>query len=502
MMSAPTQLAHKPASHGATRSPEPQVMTAEPARHAGHALPSLAPEGGPVIQRAIAAPDADRVPLALRAQIAEQLAAHNDHEHRDSNEEGHLHAQFTRVDRLQRTVQAHLRDHSADVNDDQRRELFGLLGRAQEEHVALTGRLLDNDRQAWVRPGQEDHAHEIRGTWNALRANTGGLRFRDGTSDAYKRRTMSGYAQLLQGTHGRQLLADLNAPADEGHTVIVHEPGPMQDSSATPLRGDLAHNSVVGTGSNVTVTPPDVQAPIDLDNSGMDTGGRPIFAPAFMNLGHELGHARAFKFGRGAGGSTIAGEPSWSNHEERRNITQDENTLRGEHDMPQREFHATRRAHRANVARAGLEAHIDQVDQHYDALDFPDGSGASLANTRRRVELVDASNAEEVAAIHAHLNRLIGPDAQGAFAADALDRRLRDERQAREHDEAQAQVAARQQPPQPVHNTPVINQAQPGLLRRAYNYVRANPVRAGIGGAVAAGGLALLHQFIRSRMGS
>lgn len=490
LASAPVTRASAP--RATTPDMSARARSDDVASRAGGALPSLAPASQPVIQRAIATPNNENVPHALRETIAAQLAAHNNDENRDSNEQGHLHAQFTRLDRLQRTVQSHLRDHPDAANDEQRTELFGLLRRTQEEHATLTGRLLDSGGEAWVHPDQAEHAGQIRETWNSIRDGTGGIRFRAGTPDAYRHQTMSGFAQLLQQPHGRQLVRDLNTPAEEGHRVVIHAPALGEASAAVPFDNGQAHangpDAMLGSGSDVTVSTPSSATPVDLDRAAMDDGERPIFSPAFLSLGHELGHARAFRAGRGAGqvfDNTVpqADQTSWTRMEEYRNITQDENALRDEHDMPRRRFHAGRAAHRAHQTRAALTTEFDAIaDSHLgEGGRHSRGAQIVLADAQRRLTHLDTADADAVAGFRAHMQGLVGDRGREQFTAA----QTQEEREDAERERARAARAQAQ---------------RPGLMRRAWNYMRQNPGRTAVGGTLLAGGLTALGIFLRNRL--
>lgn len=409
--SAPTVATGAPARILPWRAPVPPA-TAQPAPGAaalGHSLsgltvqpvqrsvePAAAAPRAPSAAAAVAQPiqlaldvDLERVPAALRRRLGKSIQRFNRNPSANRNTREALHGQFGMVDSIERMVNNHLRDHSDEVTDGERRELFGLLRQTQEHHVDLVGRNLRHGHDLWLRDSlmSRNERQRTQALWRSLVQGRGNLKIE--TADpAFRTRTLAGFAHLLQGSHGRGLLGELNRNqgGNPERRVIVSDdhsqrfgavgknadPGSWAEGIAHVLRNEDLHTRLAdranrGTGSLVQISG---DAPGDLADHESDVDGKPLFAPGFITLGHELGHARHNLRGTAGRSAWFDGDPLagqeldrklWSNPEELANITGEENAIRREHGLPERQFHATIRSATATRHRHDLDTRIQNL---------------------------------------------------------------------------------------------------------------------------------------------
>jgi len=361
--------------------------------------------------------DRNRLPAALRNTLAGATANFNGYRDRGRNTQRALHDQFRMLDGIESAVHRHLRDNSAQTTDQERQELFALLGQTQTHHVDLTDRTVRHGRQLWLRDGiGKKEQKRTRALWRSLVGGTGNVSIQT-ANPAFRSRTLSGFAHLLQGAHGRGLLRELNAPQGNPDRAVVisddhagsyapHGKTADPGSWAAPIadvrhnRDDhtvRAHGANAGTGSFVQIaTPP----PATLDEHEPDAHGRAIFAPDFITLGHELGHARHNLRGITERTGWFDGHPLqgqelerrlWTNPEEYANIRGEENPIRAEHGMAERQHHATIASGRATRHRFRLESDVNRLwatvpARHRGAL-----GRASFGPLSRAVEQTDLS---------------------------------------------------------------------------------------------------------------
>jgi hypothetical protein len=376
-------LAALPARAAARRSPVPAAaVVAAPAESAA------AGAAGAPIQRALNV-NQDQLPAALRDAVAASVGQFNQDEDPLSNSKRALHGQFRQLHGIESAVNQHLRDHSATTSDDERQALFGLLRQTQEHHVGLTARTVARGHDLWLPGGvSKKGAKKAKGLWRSLVAGTGNINI-DATDPAFRNQALSGFSQLLQGQHGRGLVEELNRPqasadrrilvsGDHTANYALHNKVAAAGSWASGIasvRHDQDLHTVqdggvanTGTGSFVQIAPAVV--PPTLDHHASDQTGRALFSPRYVTLGHELGHARHNLRGTTEAAAWFDGHPLagqdlqrrlWSNPEEYRNISDEENPIRAEHDLPQRQHHATLRSGRATTNRFNLQTDLDRL---------------------------------------------------------------------------------------------------------------------------------------------
>jgi hypothetical protein len=415
---------------------------AEPApatgAHPGESAPAVA--AGEPIQRVLNV-DRNRLPAALRDSLAGSTASFNDYGDRNRNSQKALHAQFRMLDGIERAVHHHLRDNSATTSDQERQELFGLLRQTQTHHVDLTARTVRHGRSLWLRDGiSKKESKKARALWRSLVGGTGNVSIQTANA-GFRSQTLSGFAHLLQGAHGRGLLGELNQPqgGNADRAVVISDDhagnytphGKTADpgSWAAPI-ADVRHNQDLhtvrahgpntGTGSFVQIAS---APPATLDEHESDAHGRAIFAPDFITLGHELGHARHNLRGTTERTGWFDGHPLqgqelerrlWTNPEEHANIQGEENPIRAEHEMPQRQHHATIGSGRATRHRFGFQADLDRLwatvpARHRGAL-----GRASFGPLHRAVDQTDLSQPHLAQGLRTQVDQL-GRDLPGTL---------------------------------------------------------------------------------------
>jgi len=383
----PAAVAQRRLAEFVNASPRVQAsLSSLPARASGR--------GPPVIQRAIAY-NAPQVPAGLAPALTPAMTAYNVYAaaHLADNTEASLHEEFRLLDVAERTINLYLRNNGGRVSNAQRLYLFGLLSGAEADHLALVRRTQQHGRRLWLRNEGGLGAGEAvrrRGIWGSLTANAGNVQVQGGA--AFQTEVHAGFARLLQGAHGTQLLGDLNAnrgAADQeihiaenhaatyAHHRQAHDPtasfaAPMglitrlAGQATAHLQGAAAPGA--GTGSFVQLAPPRVLH--GLEDHMADTGMRALHMPRFVTLGHELGHARRMRTGtaldHGWGAAHPVTDPvergSWGEPEEYANIRGQENAIRNEHQMPNRMYHTTLGGARAARNQVAVDAGIRNLD--------------------------------------------------------------------------------------------------------------------------------------------
>jgi hypothetical protein len=374
------RLGHHLAGTSVHRPEPPQPVPSAPAG-------PVEPAGQP-IQRLLEY-EGDQIPEALRESLGTSVALLNNYEDKDKNTKEALHSQFKMLDDVERGVNRHLRNNAETITDSQRTEMFKLLRQTQEHHVDLTRRNVQQGHDLWLRDG-DDLDPQVRentqNLWKSLVEQSGNIKVQGG--DDFQSKTLSGFAQLLQGSHGRGLLQDLNAHQDnEERNIIIsddhranylaannldHKPGSFASGIAKVKRREDLHTRKadgpnVGTGSYVQIAP---TQPATLEDYKSDTHGKPLFTPSFVTLGHELGHARHNLQGTAESIFWGADDPLqgqarerklWTDPEEYANITGEENLIRAEHEMPERIYHGTIKANRATGHRHDFDTRLQQL---------------------------------------------------------------------------------------------------------------------------------------------
>jgi hypothetical protein len=194
---------------------------------------------------------------------------------------------------------------------------------------------------------------------------------------------------MLRGNHGRGMLKELNMRqrSNDHHVILSNnhlanltsagKPGEHEFTSWALSMGYVRHSNNnasndQGTGSYVQIqnTPP----PVTKGEYESGIHGEPIFAPKFVTLAHELGHARHNLRGKTKQSSwdrldvqnPLLGhedeQGKWTNPEEYENITREENPIRLEHNLPQRKYHATIDSGRATGNKINMNAQLDRMN--------------------------------------------------------------------------------------------------------------------------------------------
>ena len=300
-------------------------------------------------------------------------------------------------------------------------------------HINLSGRLAAHGHDMWLgdtnlSPKKEKQTQKL---WHSLRTSSGNMKVEGST--AFKKQAMSGYLHMLRGNHGRGMLKELNKPqASVAHNIILSnnhlanytldgKPGEHSAGSWASSIGDVRYGNKngengIGTGSYVQIqnTPP----PATKGEYESGIHGEPIFAPKFVTLAHELGHARHNLRGKtkqNAWYGVHAQNPlngradeqgKWSNPEEHENITHEENPIRLEHNLPKRKYHATIDSGRSTGNRINMDAQLVRmyalVPQYLRAYLGP----TYFAPLGNRIQNTDLSNVPLAHQLQTDLNSL------------------------------------------------------------------------------------------------
>jgi hypothetical protein len=246
---------------------------------------------------------------------------------------------------------------------------------------------------------------------------------------------------MLRGNHGRGLLRELNkfqpshnAPRDRHKFVIIgnnfqqeykkykkqgeYSPG----SSAMPMsyirHGTHNESNGVGTGSYVQIQ--HGKTPKKWGDYESGVNGEPIFAPRFITLGHELGHARHNLRGQTKSNQWYGVDENnplhghedeqgkWSNPEEHHNITKEENPMRLEHSLPMRKYHATIDSGRSTGNRINMDKQLDDMGKRVPRHLMKYIGPQHLAPLQDRLKNTDLSNVQAAAALQRDINYMQG----------------------------------------------------------------------------------------------
>jgi hypothetical protein len=459
-------------------------------------LPVRDPHGGSAkagtpIQRAL---DTSRLREAgtggqigkLAKHLARGAAEFNELEASGAERQEQLHGQFAALHAVETRANAHLRDQRAGVAPEDRAALFDLLHQVDEHRTRLTARTLESGADLWlpqeVEGEDRQHAQDL---WRSIAGGHGNLQVESATP-GFREEALSSVGKLLQTPHGRGLLAELDAPQQkELRQVVVsedftkrfaslpeatHEEGSWaQPISKAHGLGNLHEDPKAGTGSYVRIAG---DRPGTLEEHEMGVEEEPIFAPRFITLGHELGHARHQL--RGVSKNPVTGEPPsldrllWTEPEEKENITVEENRLREEHGLAQRQYHVSISAARAHRARFPLNQKLSELTES-----VPEELRGHLSDELEAGDLswdidhFDAADEQAAARLHDRLQ--------------ALEKRI------------PGWLAQKSQGP--VETAP--RQQSPGWAERAGRFARQNWGRLAVGGAALGVGGYLLSKYLR-----
>lgn len=392
-------------------------LSLEAANRFGHRFE--APPLDPPIQRVLSNDQLHHLPQGLRDDLAPRILAFNQHIAAAppiGHERAHRDEQLRMLHEIDRSANGFLRGPSHGLTDAGRRALFRLAGQTETHHVDATRQAVQANDPLWLPANVQGGArHRAQQLWGSLTAGTGNVRIQS-ANQAFHDQTHAGFAKLLQGKHGRDLLSELNAPQidPEKRINISDDFGPQAHwqtnesfalGTATALRDEDRHSlrstgPNQGTGSMVRIfaEPP----PATLEDHETGVRGEAIHAPNFITLGHELGHARQNLRGTARSQGWFGGEAvtdkseqvRWTNPEEHRNITEDENVLREEHNLPERRYHKTTASQRSEVARSELTR---QLEGHADVL--PRGPlKTQVGQLHHEISRADLSTPQAIAA--------------------------------------------------------------------------------------------------------
>lgn len=402
--------------HGATG------LTLEAASRFGHrfeAPPSLQP-----IQRVLDPKKLAGLPHELRSRLTESVERFNK---RDSEKVGrreheeHLGSQFQELHDLERHANGYLRDNPHGVSDEARLGLFDFLRETEAHHVGLTAKSLKAGHDLWLPKSVKGKERErAQGLYRNIASGKSNIGI-SSDREAFHYETLSGLGKLLQGQHGRDLIEELDAPqADKERRIEIsddfkgrfkQDPESFALGQAAALRDEDRHTlkqgkANEGTGSFVRIYPEPPPKTIGEHQTGVR--GEAIHAPSFITLGHELGHARQNLRGTAGTQSWFSGaqitdkseQVRWSNPEEHRNITQDENALRAEHGLAPRRYHKTIDSQRSEVARSELTGQLEKL-----ADGLPRGPlKGQLGQLHNEIHKADLSNPKSIDAYRKRVN--------------------------------------------------------------------------------------------------
>jgi hypothetical protein len=389
-------------------------------------------KSGGVIQRVINYQQ-NRIPVGIRNSLIAEIIAFNTYDKQKKNSKKALHAQFKMIDDIEKRINVYLSAQGNNVSDPDRTQLFGILHQAEKEHVKLTARLNAHGHDMWL---DDPHmsprtARQTQALWHSLRTNSGNIKV-DQRDHAFVNQTMSAYVRMLRGNHGRGLLRELNKP----QLTPLNAPNPDKEVWIAPSyktefrnygkRGEAnpgsfampmdyirhnTHNELngVGTGSYVQIQHEGLPGNKEDYESGEQ--GQPIFAPKFITLGHELGHARHNLRGKTKQNSWYgvhANNPldthddeqgRWSNPEEHHNITHEENQMRLEHNLPKRKYHATIKSGRSTANRINMDKQLDAMGKRVPKHLMKYIGPRFLSPLLTRLQNTDLSNRQAAAAL-------------------------------------------------------------------------------------------------------
>ncbi len=394
----------------------------ESATRLGHRFEALA--AAPPIQRALDPKKLAGLPHDLRSRLAQSVKRFNEGETAkvEKNEhEDHLGNQFQELHDLEREVNGHLRNNPHSVSDEHRLQLFDFLRETEAHHVGLTRESVKAGHDLWLPKSVKGHERKrARGLFRSIASGKSNIQI---TSDKeqFHYETLSGFGKLLQGKHGRDLIEELHAPqkdkerqieiSDDFGNRFKQDPESFALGQAAALHDTDLHSlkkgkADVGTGSFVRIYPEPPPQTIEEHQTGIH--GEAIHAPNFITLGHELGHARQNLLGTARSQGWFQGDRitdkseqvRWSNPEEHRNITEDENVLRQEHRLPVRKYHKTALSQRSEVARSEFEGQLERL-----ADGLPRGPlKGQLGSLHNEIHKADLSSPKTIDAFRKRVN--------------------------------------------------------------------------------------------------
>lgn len=422
----PVQRISRSSAHQAVQSKTARSLPAQ-----GHTFPSSI--AAPVVQRVLNTQE-QHFPEAIRNKLRNQVKAFNNNKNEKSNKKVDLHHQFELLDRLEQTVHIYLRDHSDTISNAERTELFSLLRQVELDHVQLTKRNINAGHDIWLRNRHSlsgSKYRSVQNLWHSIRTGKGNIKIEEHNA-GFRDSTLSSFARILQGEHGRGMVGKLNHKQGPGKGILIsdnhapyfnqiagnHKPGSWaEDYGGLHGQQNLHHgtpgNPGVGTGSYVQI---DSSQPATADDYQLDKNENPLFEPAFIRLAHELGHAVHNIRGLGLSSSWGQNDPAfggseleqdlWTSPEEHQNITKQENPIRKENNLPERKYHKTVGTARASRIRIPL---VNRFNQLYNLVP-PQIQGfigrSHFGPLQTAIHQTDFSNQQAANAIRLRVNQL------------------------------------------------------------------------------------------------
>lgn len=323
-------------------------------------------------------------------QLAALVASYNETHDTEANSKEEIHGQIAKLDAVERKAHELLKRPA--LPKIARQRLFTFLDATQQQHIDLTDRTITHKLPVHLPENLSfiEH-HETQALWKSLTGQNkakGNIRLHTKNED-FKKQTHSDFAKLLQGSHGRKLLKELNKKGKRRSKRGVDKRIYISDDVTTNFAGSGANldkdgsyaepyarahgkgdlhseqgNGMAnkGTGAYVQIDKKDEGRTMDERSTG--EAGEAIYTPTFVTLGHELGHAEAHLKGRTQ--STLAEgndyeSQVWTNPEEKRNITHVENKIRDEHGIAKRKYHHSKGAARSVKFRIQFEAELKAI---------------------------------------------------------------------------------------------------------------------------------------------
>jgi hypothetical protein len=298
------------------------------------------------------------VPKAWRTGMNALINAYNGYGDRKKNTQKALHAQLKMLDEIETQANDLLRTRPTQLNDTARGGIFKLLDQVEEEQTGLIARTVANQRDLWVKDSTQ--AGDARAVWQSILAQNKNLKIegmrQEGELTQFGAQTLTSIAKLLQGPQGRALVKTLNDAQGVGNETRIGQDWSTAfhtqqrdykgGSWAIPLDKNTRVAEGQKSGSYVQINSP---KPTRWTDYEVGEHGEPIHSPGFVELGHELGHARSSLAGTAKSSVTWDDDaglndqerPLWDSPEEYQNITGTENKLRQEHGLPERIYHTT-----------------------------------------------------------------------------------------------------------------------------------------------------------------
>jgi hypothetical protein len=318
--------------------------------------------------------------------LAQRMAELERYQHQGGNgADQRLDTQYQRLYAVEQEAHAWLRSRNRYASDTDRAAMNAVLDRLDIHRRTLVGHTLAGNHPLWLpdNVGGQQQAR-ARALWDSIRQGQGNIDIQPvADGGAFRTNILADISKLLQSQHGRDMLDELDANQGGDAGRRIHIGANWDGIYSEDKRGDWARaiddnpaanspaHGEVGAGAGSYVQ---IEHGAD-DALHVGAHDQPIHSPSYITLGHELGHARRKL--RGQAREDVSwdrpGDPKyddlqqgdiehglWSDPEEFENITTEENPLRGQLGLPERQYH---RAHQA----VSLTRKREQMRQRYQA---------------------------------------------------------------------------------------------------------------------------------------